>query len=148
MPGRALHAIVLVAVAGAAAAGGLVLGQVRADDGAAPDASARAGGYVAGIEAGRSEGIAEGRALQEGLALPPGSRRAVRAAFSAGYEAGANDAFGAFDGGWSFGVPYVITLARGSGAIAYRIAGHVELARGVDYFLCPSTRRLCRKPHG
>ena len=28
---------------------------------------------------------------------------------------------GGFDGGWSLSQPYVITLARGSGAVAYRI---------------------------
>ena len=29
--------------------------------------------------------------------------------------------FGGFDGGWSLSEPYVVTLARGSGAVTYRI---------------------------
>jgi hypothetical protein len=47
--------------------------------------------------------------------------RTVRAAYDAGYAAGANAVFGGFDGGWSLSEPYVITLARGSGAVTYRI---------------------------
>ena len=54
---------------------------------------------------------------------------APRAAFDAGYAAGANDVFGGFDGGWSLSEPYVITLARGSGAVTYRIDSR-RLARG------------------
>ncbi|MEA2420877.1 MAG: hypothetical protein QOE60_3083, partial [Thermoleophilaceae bacterium] len=50
-----------------------------------------------------------------------GSRHAARRAFAAGYADGANDAFGGFDGGWSLSTPYVITLRKGTGAIAYRI---------------------------
>ena len=53
----------------------------------------------------------------------------MRAAFDAGYAAGANDVFGGFDGGWSLAEPYVVTLARGSGAVTYRIDSR-RLARG------------------
>jgi hypothetical protein len=61
--------------------------------------------------------VREGRALQASASSP----RGTRAAFEAGYAAGANDVFGGFDGGWSLDTPYVITLRKGSGAITYRI---------------------------
>jgi hypothetical protein len=67
-----------------------------------------------GFDAGRAQGVQEGRALQ----VAP----ADRSPFEAGYAAGANDAFGGYDGGWDFGRPYTITLAHGSDGITYRIA--------------------------
>ena len=92
---------VVAVVAGAAlAAGGFALGRSTAD-----------------TREGRAAGVQEGRALQATGSSP----RTVRAAFDAGYAAGANDVFGGFDGGWSLSEPYVITLARGSGAVTYRI---------------------------
>jgi hypothetical protein len=107
---------VVAVVAGAAlAAGGFALGRATAD-----------AGHDAGVRAGRAAGVEEGRALQATGASPPGAR----AAFEAGYAAGANDVFGGFDGGWSLSEPYVITLARGSGAVTYRI----------------DSRRLARQP--
>jgi hypothetical protein len=100
---------VVAVVAGAAlAAGGFALGRVTADTDA---------GHDAGVRAGRAAGLEEGRALQATGSSPP----SARAAFDAGYAAGANDVFGGFDGGWSLSEPYVITLARGSGAVTYRI---------------------------
>jgi hypothetical protein len=74
-------------------------------------------GRAIGAREGRAAGLAEGRALQATASAPHGTR----AAFKAGYAAGANDVFGGFDGGWSLGTPYVITLRKGSGAITYRI---------------------------
>jgi hypothetical protein len=74
-------------------------------------------GHAAGVREGRAAGVAEGRALQMGESAPSGTRQA----FEAGYAAGANDVFGGFDGGWSLHTPYVITVRKGSGAIAYRI---------------------------
>lgn len=67
-----------------------------------------------GFDAGRAQGVQEGRALQ----VAPASR----SAFAAGYAAGANDVFGGYDGGWDFGRPYTITLAHGGDGITYRIA--------------------------
>ena len=64
-------------------------------------------------------GVALGRRVGAQAAGSPAS--GSRAAFDAGYAAGANDVFGGFDGGWSLSEPYVITLARGSGAVTYRI---------------------------
>jgi hypothetical protein len=99
----------LAVLAGVAlAAGGFALGRASADTDA---------GHDAGVREGRAAGIEEGRALQATGASPP----STRAAFDAGYAAGANDVFGGFDGGWSLSEPYVITLARGSGALTYRI---------------------------
>ena len=66
-----------------------------------------------GFAAGRAQGVAEGRALQE-----PAD---ARAAFKTGYAASANDVFGGYDGGWDFGRPYTITLARGGDGVTYRI---------------------------
>jgi hypothetical protein len=98
-------------VAGVAAAAraiaGFALGRASADTDA---------GHDAGVREGRAAGLQEGRALQAA-----GSAPGTRAAFDAGYAAGANDVFGGFDGGWSLREPYVITLARGSGGVTYRI---------------------------
>ena len=92
----------------ALAAGGFAVGRVSADTDA---------GHDAGVREGHAAGLREGRALQATGSSSPGAR----AAFDAGYAAGANDVFAGFDGGWSLSQPYVITLARGSGAVTYRI---------------------------
>jgi hypothetical protein len=100
---------VVALLAGVAlAAAGFALGRASADTDAGRDA---------GVREGHAAGLKEGRALQ--ATGPPAS--GTRAAFDAGYAAGANDVFAGFDGGWSLSEPYVITLARGSGAITYRI---------------------------
>jgi hypothetical protein len=103
-------------------------------------------GYLSGVTAGRAEGVGEGRALQEGSQLPASAQQPVRTAFSDGYAAGTNDAFGGFDGGWSLGTPYVITLVAGTHGVTYRIDNRTELTRGVSYYLCPDGRTLCRSP--
>jgi hypothetical protein len=71
-------------------------------------------GGDAGFDAGRAQGVEEGRSLQ----VAPADRKA----FQAGYAAGANDVFGGYDGGWDFGRAYTITLAHGSDGVTYRIA--------------------------
>jgi hypothetical protein len=101
-------AIVCVAIAAVAFA----LGRASVDRDAARD-EGRSEGQAAGLRAGRAVGIREGRALQQSAP--------ARKAFRAGYTAGANDVFGGFDGGWSLGTPYVITLRKGPAGIAYRI---------------------------
>ena len=108
----------------AIAAGAFALGRASVDTDAARDkerAAGRAAGRAEGRVAGRAAGIREGRAvgIREGRALqvPAGSRRAFRA----GYTTGANDVFGGFDGGWSLGTPYLITLGRGARGVTYRI---------------------------
>lgn len=100
---------VLAVLAGVALCGaGFALGRATADTDA---------GHDAGVREGHAAGLEEGRALQAAGSAGLGAR----AAFDAGYAAGANDVFGGFDGGWSLSEPYVITLARGSGGITYRI---------------------------
>jgi hypothetical protein len=103
--------------------------------------------YFAGLQAGEAEGRRDGRALQEGAGLPKSSRRPVHDAFEAGYVAGANDAFAGYDGGWTIGVPYVITLAEATGEIVYRIKTREPMQAGVDYYLCSDGRSLCEQPH-
>jgi hypothetical protein len=49
------------------------------------------------------------------------------ASFTAGYLAGREAAFAGYDGGWAYGVPYVITLRRGDPGITYRIASRRPL---------------------
>jgi hypothetical protein len=49
------------------------------------------------------------------------------ASFNAGYLAGREAAFAGYDGGWAYGVPYVITLRRGGPRITYRIASRRPL---------------------
>jgi len=70
----------------------------------------------------RAAGVREGRALQ----VAPSSRDA----FKDGYDAGANDVFGGYDGGWDYGRPYVITLRKGPDGITYAIASRRRPAGG------------------
>jgi hypothetical protein len=49
------------------------------------------------------------------------------ASFNAGYLAGREAAFTGYDGGWAYGVPYVITLRRGGPGITYRLASRRPL---------------------
>ncbi len=49
--------------------------------------------------------------------------------FDAGYRAGREDAFAGFDGGWQFGVPYIVTLRKGPPGITYSFARRVPLTR-------------------
>jgi hypothetical protein len=49
------------------------------------------------------------------------------ASFNAGYLAGLEAAFAGYDGGWAYGVPYVITLERGGPGITYGIASRRPL---------------------
>lgn len=103
-------------------------------------------GYTDGFEAGRAAGIQEGRALQAGQGLTGAERDTATAAFNAGYRAGVDDVFGGYDGGWSTGVPYAVTLVAGTGGATYRILSRLELRPGVDYFLCPDGKTLCQAP--
>jgi len=123
---------VLVAILAAAA----LVGLGRATAPAPGAARARgyhdgtAAGYVDGFQAGRAQGLQEGQAIAETSKLPPGARDRTKAAFDAGYRAGANAAFGGYDGGWSLGQPYVVVLAKGADGITYRIAARTP---------CPAT---------
>jgi hypothetical protein len=79
-------------------------------------------GQAAGYSQGKADGVREGRGEQEAAGLPPGAREGTRKAFDDGYRAGANDVFAGYDGGWAYGTPYIITLARGGSGITYRFA--------------------------
>jgi hypothetical protein len=72
-----------------------------------------AGRASAGTSDTYEAGVRDGRAFQ----APTDARHA----FDDGYQAGANDAFGGFDGGWDYNRPYTITLAKGENGITYRI---------------------------
>jgi hypothetical protein len=39
----------------------------------------------------------------------------------------------------------MITLARGEGAVTYRIASRVEIRDGVRYALCPGGHAVCEQ---
>ncbi len=72
-----------------------------------------------------------------------GSKDVAQTAFQAGYRAGENDAFGAYDGGWKLGAPYVVILGKGVGGAAYRFVERDELTPGTTYRLCPDGTSLC-----
>jgi len=100
-------------------------------------------GYAQGNAAGYAEGVAIGRSLQVGDTVPAESRSVAQTAFQAGYRAGENDAFGAYDGGWKLGAPYVVVLGKGVGGVAYRFVERAELTPGATYRLCADGTSLC-----
>ncbi len=57
-----------------------------------------------------------------------------------------NDAFGNFDGGWAVGVPYVVTVNRGTGPVVYRFQTRTLVQPGINYYLCPDGPTICRSP--
>ncbi len=128
-----------------AAAGVFALGRATAG-GDAHAAREYARGHSDGVREGEAGGIREGRADQATDTVPPGVRDAAKAAFDSGYRAGADDVFQGYDGGWSYDVPYLITLARGGPGVTYRFASRTPLRPGVDYRLCSTG--LCQEPHG
>jgi hypothetical protein len=100
-------------------------------------------GFAQGNAAGYAEGVAAGRALQIGDTVPSGSKDVASKAFQAGYRAGETDAFGAYDGGWKLGAPYVVILGKGVGGAAYRFVERDEFTPGTTYQLCPDGTSLC-----
>jgi hypothetical protein len=101
------------------------------------------GDYFDGLRVGEAHGRELGRALQAGSELPVHERNVAHTAFRSGYAAGANDVFAGYDGGWTFGAPWIIILEHGDSGIDYRIRDRTPLERGVAYFLCPDGRTLC-----
>ena len=149
MRGRMPRRAVWVLVAICAAAGLVALGRASAGTGTARSDGYREGrivGYADGLHDGRAAGLQEGRALQVPLTLPPGVHDASKAAFNAGYVAGANDVFGGYDGGWVLDSPYVIVLTPASNGIAYRIRSRTPMNPGINYRLCPRSTVLCQEP--
>jgi hypothetical protein len=100
-------------------------------------------GFAQGNAAGYAEGVAAGRALQIGDSVPAGSEDVTRTAFQAGYRAGETDAFGAYDGGWKLGAPYVVILGKSVDGAAYRFVERDPLTPGTTYRLCPDGVSLC-----
>jgi hypothetical protein len=144
MRGRARTRLVVVLLAVAVATVLVLLGRVTAGTGTARAEGYRSG-HASGVREGHAGGVQEGRAVQLVLSLPPGSRDVARAAFDAGYAAGANDVFGGYDGGWGLSMPYLVTLSQGEGGVTYRIDSRTPLRDGVNYYLCSHTHQICQE---
>jgi hypothetical protein len=132
--------VVAVLAVALVAAGLVALGRATVDT-----AAIHSRGYADGQKAGEADGVRVGRALQATQSLPPDLQGASRAAFDAGYAAGANDVFNRYDGGWDFSAPYVIVLVQGDGGVTYRIDSRTELRDGVNYYRCPHSPTLCQE---
>ena len=141
---RPVPIAITLACGAAVAVGAFLLGRETAPEHS--PAKPAVGDYYDGLRVGAAQGRQEGRAIQEGSALPARDRKPVRDAFNAGYSAGANDAFAGYDGGWSLHVPWLVTLEGGSGQIAYRIQDRTRVLPGVDYYLCPDRHTICSRP--
>jgi hypothetical protein len=127
----------------------LLLGRLTADAHGAHQAGYRAGyqagqsdGNADGLRVGEAQGREEGRALQAGSTLPPDAQ----AAFTAGYSAGANDAFNGYDGGWGLNEPYLIVLEKGDSQITYRFSSRTTIQSGINYYLCADGHSICQQP--
>jgi len=72
-----------------------------------------------------------------------GSSTVPRGSFAAGYLAGREDAFSGFDGGWTYGEPYIVTLRRGGPGITYRFARRWPMVPGIEYRACGHA--VCRR---
>ena len=141
MSSRTVKIVSLATAAAAVAAGAFVFGRISADAGTAHKHGYERGrqdGYVMGLTDGTAQGRQEGRATQVAVG-------AARDAFNAGYNAGADDVFAGYDGGWGIDAPYVITLERANGQITYRIASRDQLLPTVLYYLCPDGHSLCQQ---
>ncbi|HTC70337.1 MAG TPA: hypothetical protein VK662_12265 [Acidothermaceae bacterium] len=116
-----LGAVVLIGLVAA----GVVIGRATAP--------AHDPGFAQGNAAGYAEGVAAGRSLQIGDSVSKGSQSVATSAFQAGYRAGETDAFGAYDGGWKLGAPYVVILGKGVAGATYRFVERDELTPGEIY---------------
>jgi len=56
--------------------------------------------------------------------------------YPAGYAAGREAAFAGYDGGWSYDMPYIVTLRRGGPGVTYRFARRWPMRSGVAYRVC------------
>jgi hypothetical protein len=133
--GRVRVGVAAVAAVAVGVAAGVVIGRSTAP--------AHDPGFAQGNAAGYAEGVAAGRSLQIGDSVPAGSKDATQAAFQAGYRAGETDAFGAYDGGWKLGAPYVVILGKGVAGATYGFVERDQLTPGTTYQLCPDGTSLC-----
>jgi hypothetical protein len=60
------------------------------------------------------------------------------------YQAGREDAFSGFDGGWAIGAPYAVTLKRGGNGITYAFARRWAMEPGFVYSVCGHA--VCSRP--
>ena len=84
MSARTLRKAFGLAAAIFAAAGLVWIGRETVHTAAPRGDAVSSDAYFAGLQAGQAQGRQEGRALQEGTALPKGSRQPVTDAFNAG----------------------------------------------------------------
>ena len=61
------------------------------------------------------------------------------------YDAGYEDAFSGFDGGWVLGDPYIVVLRRGAPGHTYRFARRWPLEPGREYRSCDRDL-ICSRP--
>jgi hypothetical protein len=59
-----------------------------------------------------------------------------RGGYADGFRAGREAAFSGFDGGWSYGEPYIVTLRRGGPGVTYRFARRWPMLPGRTYRTC------------
>jgi hypothetical protein len=59
-----------------------------------------------------------------------------RGSFADGFRTGREAAFSGFDGGWSYGEPYIVTLRRGGPGVTYRFARRWPMQPGRTYRTC------------
>jgi hypothetical protein len=55
---------------------------------------------------------------------------------SGSFAAGRESAFNGFDGGWSYGQPYIVVLRRGGAGVTYAFASREPMKAGLNYRRC------------
>ena len=97
----------------------------------------RTGSYLTGYTDGELAGVEQGRLIQGSQSLLPADAKSAKDAYARGYVDGQNDAFTLqFDGGWQFGVPYVVTLTHAGGGVVYRFAMRDTMEPNTLYYSC------------
>jgi hypothetical protein len=68
--------------------------------------------------------------------VDPRPVRVTSGGYTEGYRAGRQAAFSGFDGGWSYGEPYIVSLSRGGPGVTYRVARRWPMLPGETYRRC------------
>ncbi len=68
--------------------------------------------------------------------VDPRPARVTSGGYTEGYRDGVQAAFSGFDGGWSYGEPYIVTLSRGAPGVTYRVARRWPMLPGETYRRC------------
>jgi hypothetical protein len=84
-------------------------------------------------------------AFLAGRATAGGSAHVVARPHPGSYDAGWEDAFSGFDGGWVLGDPYVVTLRHGGPGLTYRFDRRWPLLPGHEYRIC-NKDIICSRP--